>query len=70
MTILLPIEIKDRELHAKIFLAAKIIENSKFDVVIGKRIKFIIYLSTIQTFIFYLKVDQNLGSDLKKKIWE
>ena len=39
MTILLPIEIKDRELHAKIFLAAKIIENSKFDVVIGEKNK-------------------------------
>ena len=54
-----PLPIEKMRAYAKIFLAAKIIENSKFDVVIGKRIKFIIYLSTIQTFIFYLKVDQN-----------
>lgn len=39
MTILLPLEIKDRELHAKLFLATKIIENSKFDVVIGEKNK-------------------------------
>ena len=39
MTILLPLEIKDRELHAKLFLASKIIENSKFDVVIGEKNK-------------------------------
>ena len=39
MTVLLPLEIKDREFHAKIFLASKIVENSNFDVVVGEKNK-------------------------------
>ena len=39
MTVLLPLEIKDREFHAKIFLASKILENSNFDVVVGEKNK-------------------------------
>ena len=35
----MPLEIKDREFHAKIFLASKIIENTNFDVVIGEKNK-------------------------------
>ena len=45
MTVLLPLEIKDREFHAKIFLASKIVENSNFDVVVGEKNK--VYLTKI-----------------------
>lgn len=39
MTILLPMEIKVREFHSKIFLASKLIEKTNFDVVIGEKNK-------------------------------
>lgn len=39
MTILLPIEIKIREFHSKIFLASKLLERTNFDVVIGEKNK-------------------------------
>ena len=39
MTILLPIEIKVREFHSKIFLASKILDKTNFDVVIGEKSK-------------------------------
>lgn len=39
MTILFPLEIKNREFHSKIFLASKILEKTKFDVVIGEKNK-------------------------------
>ena len=37
MTILLPIEIKVREFHSKIFLASKLLDKTNFDVVIGEK---------------------------------
>ena len=39
MTILLPIEIKVREFHSKIFLASKLLDKTNFDVVIGEKNK-------------------------------
>ena len=39
MTILLPIEIKVREFHSKIFLASKLLDKTKFDIVIGEKNK-------------------------------
>ena len=37
MTILLPIEVKVREFHSKIFLASKILNKTNFDVLIGEK---------------------------------
>ena len=39
MTILLPLEIKVREFHSKIFLASKLLDETNFDVVIGEKNK-------------------------------
>ena len=39
MTILFPLEIKNREFHSKIFLASKVINNTNFDLVIGEKNK-------------------------------
>ena len=39
MTVLLPIEIKVREFHSKIFLASKLLDKTHFDVVIGEKNK-------------------------------
>ena len=39
MTVLFPLEIKDREFHSKIFLASKIVKHSNFSVVIGEKNK-------------------------------
>ena len=39
MTILLPLEIKHREFHSKIFLASKILEKTNFQIVIGEKSK-------------------------------
>ncbi len=41
MTVLLPLEIKHREFHSKIFLASQILKKTKFDVVIGEKNKVI-----------------------------
>ena len=37
MTILLPLEVKVREFHSKIFLASKILNKTNFDVLIGEK---------------------------------
>ena len=39
MTILLPLEVKVREFHSKIFLASKILNKTNFDVLIGEKSK-------------------------------
>ena len=39
MTILLPLEVKVREFHSKIFLASKILNKTSYDVLIGEKSK-------------------------------
>ena len=70
MTILLPLEIKDREFHSKIFLGSKIIENSNFNVVIGEKNKVYNLFKNNNNVYLLSKGGPKLGFRFKKKNYE
>ena len=69
MTILLPIEIKVREFHSKIFLASKLLDKTHFDIVIGEKTKCITCLNIIKVYLLS-KGGPRLRFSFDKKIFE
>ena len=69
MTVLLPLEIKHREFHSKIFLASQILKKTKFDVVIGEKNKVInVFKNNKNTYLLSKGVPKPRFTLQKKKI--
>ena len=70
MTVLLPIEIKVREFHSKIFLASKLLDKTHFDVVIGEKNKVYNLFKHNQGVYLLSKGGPRLRFSFDKKIYE
>lgn len=67
MTILLPLEVKVREFHSKIFLASKILNKTSYDVLIGEKSKVYNLFKKNKSVYLLSKGGPRLGFRFEKK---